>query len=400
MSKRRTILLSIVIILAGVAITSMVFLTEPEARQEGAVKKSAMLVDVIPVQRDDFNPTVVATGTVQPAKDITLSPRVAGQVISVSEQFTPGATVRKGTVLLRIDPADYENTLRLRMSDLQLARAALKVEMGRQDVAKKDYELIGDELSPENKALVLREPQLESARANIAAAEAAVKQAELNLERTTIRAPFDAHIITRNANEGSLVTPGDNLGRMVGLDEYWIVANVPVAKVNWLTFGEEANRPGSGVKILNENAWPSGQFRTGKLFRLVGALNDQTRLARVIISVRDPLNTGRRDTAPPLMIGTFVQAHIQARQIQQVIRLDRDYLRKNKTVWVMEDGKLRIREVDIVFEDAEYAYISEGLLDSEMVVTTNLSTVVDGSELRVEGMPDADTIDIRRVTNE
>src|SRR5690606_30117842 len=112
-----------------------------------------------------------------------------------------------------------------RKSDLQTARADLSMEMGRQDVAQKDFELIGDELSPENKELVLRGPQLESAKADIAAAEAAVNQAELNLQRATIRAPFDAHIISRNANIGSQLAPGDALGRLVGIDEYWLVAN-------------------------------------------------------------------------------------------------------------------------------------------------------------------------------
>jgi multidrug efflux system membrane fusion protein len=88
----------------------------------------------------------------------------------------------------------------LRKSDLELAKSNLSIQMGRQDVARKDFELIGQELSAENKALVLREPQLESAKANVEAAQAAVNQAQLNLQRTTITAPFDAHVISRNTN--------------------------------------------------------------------------------------------------------------------------------------------------------------------------------------------------------
>src|SRR5690606_29792220 len=91
------------------------------------------------------------------------------------------------------------------------------------------------------------------------------------------------------------------------------------------------------------------------------------------------------DTLPPLMIGTFVEAHIKAKQIEDVIRLSRDYLRQGETVWVNEGGKLSIRKVDIQFQDAEYAYIKSGLSDKEMVVTTDLSTVVEGTGLRLEG---------------
>jgi hypothetical protein len=84
------------------------------------------------------------------------------------------------------------------------------------------------------------------------------------------------------------------------------------------------------------------------------------------------------------MIGTFVEVQIQAREIQDVIRLNRDHLRQGGTLWVMDEGKLNIRKVDILFQDAEYAYIKDGISDNEKVVTTDLATVVEGSDLRVE----------------
>lgn len=384
MSKNKTLVISISILLVSAVITFIIFTTAPKAQREGATKKTAMLVDVVQVSRGNYTPTIVATGNVQAAKDIILSPQVGGEVIRISENFTPGSFVKKGEILLQINPADYRNTLQLRKSDLQLAKADLRIEMGRQDVARKDYELVGEELSADNQSLVLREPQLESARANVAAAEASVKQAQLNLHRTNIKAPFDAHIISRNTNVGSQLAPGADLGRLVGMDEYWIVANVPVAKVNWLSFAENEARSGSEVKIVN-GSWPSGQFRDGKLFRLVGALDSQTRLAKVLVSVPDPLvRKTTNDTVPPLMIGTFVETYIKAREIKDVVRLNRDYLRQGKTVWVMKEGKLSIRQVDIIFQDAEYAYIKKGLSDNDKVVTTDLSTVVEGSDLRTE----------------
>lgn len=384
MSKNKTLIISAVIFLISAVITFIIFMTEPEAQREGATIQTAMLVDVVQVSQGNYTPVVIATGNVQAAKDITLSTQVGGEVVEISENFIPGAFVKEGDVLLQINPADYRNTLQLRKSDLQLAQADLRIEMGRQDVARKDFELIGQEMTPDNQALVLREPQLEAAKASVAAAEAAVQQARLNLQRTTIRAPFDAHIITRNANVGSQLAPGSELGRLVGMDEYWVVANVPVAKVSWLTFEENGANPGSEVKIFNNTSWFGGQYRRGSLFQLVGALDAATRLARVLISVPDPLAyETNNDTIPPLMIGTFVEAHIQAREIKNVIRLNRDYLRKGKTVWVMEDGKLDIREVDILFQDAEYAYIRKGLSDKDKVVTTDLSTVVEGSGLRM-----------------
>jgi RND family efflux transporter MFP subunit len=384
MSKTRTVVISLLILAASALITFILFMTEPEAQREGATKKTAMLVDVVNVNRGDFTPTVVATGTVQAAKDIILSPQVEGEVIRISENFIPGSFVKKGEVLLQINPADYRNTLLLRKSDLELSKSNLSIEMGRQDVARKDFELVGQEMSEENKALVLREPQLESAKANVEAAEAAVNQAELNLQRTTIRAPFDAHVISRNTNVGAQLAPGAEIGRLVGMDEYWVVANVPMGKVNWLTFSENGSKVGSPVKIYSNN-WSDGQHREGHLFRLVGALDAQTRLARVLISVPDPLvRNADMDTLPPLMIGAFVECHIKAREIKDVVRLNRDHLRQGGTVWVMEDGKLQIRNIKIAFQDPEFAYVRSGLTDNEQVVVTDLSTVVEGSELRTQ----------------
>jgi RND family efflux transporter MFP subunit len=385
MTKKKTILISISLLAASVLITFLLFLTAPEAEMEGASKKTAMLVDVIHPERGDYHPKVVATGTVQPSIDISLSTQVGGEVIAVSDKFIPGSFVREGETLLQINPADYENTLMLRKSDLALSESDLEVEMGRQDVAQKDFELIGGDFSSQNQNLVLRKPQLDAAKANKAAAEAAVNQASLDLQRTTIKAPFDAHVISRNANVGSQLAPGTDLGRLVGMREYWVVANVPIGKVNWLRFGEEKPEEGAFVKITHQTAWPVGQYREGRLFRLVGALDNQTRLARVLVTVPDPLlRETQNDTLPPLMIGTFVEVQIEARELKDVVRLNRDYLRQGNTVWVLNNGSLDIRKVEVLFEDPDYAYISKGLEENEQVVITDLATVVEGSPLRVE----------------
>ena len=385
MSKKKTILISILILVISAAVTALVFSTEPEAQQEGATKKTAMLVDVVEVEQGDFTPTVVATGTVQPARDIMLSPRVGGEVISISDKFVPGSFVKKGDVLLQIDPADYKNTVQLRESDLALAQADLRIEMGRQDVAQQDYELVGSDLSVENRELVLRKPQLQSAKANVTSAEAALMQAQLNLQRATIRAPFDANIISRNVNTGSQVQAGATLGRLVGINEYWVVANVPVSKVSRLTFDSDSDKNGSEVRITSESNWPTGEYRIGSLYRLIGAVDEQTRLARVLVRVSDPLVTQTKsDTIPKLVIGTFVEVEIDATPIDNVVRLNRDFMRKGESVWVMNEGKLEIRKINIVFEDARFAYINRGISEGDQIVTTNLSTVVEGSGLRTK----------------
>jgi RND family efflux transporter MFP subunit len=384
---KTTLLVSLGLLFAGGTVTALIFFTEPTAQRTGATRETAMLVDVQPVARDTVRPTIRAMGTVRPAQDVVLSPRVSGAVLRRGEGFTPGGYVQEGDTLLQIDPADYRNTLQQRRSELRQATSDLKLEMGRQDVAQQDYQLLGDTLSGANEALVLREPQLNAARSAVESARAAVSQAELDLQRTTITAPFDAHILRRSVNVGSQVAPGDELGRLVGLDTYWVEATVPVSKLRQLQVPDDGRR-GSPVQVRNRTAWPEGHTRTGYVHKLIGALEDQTRLASVLITVPDPHARPTDDPdRPRLMLGAYVETHIQAETLENVVQLNRDYIREDGTVWVMQNDQLQIRDVNVAFRDAESAYIDEGLATGDSVVTSNLATVTEGAPLRVEGGP-------------
>ena len=390
MNNKKILWICLAILGVGIAVTALIFLTEPEAKKEGASIETAILVDVETVKRGTFKPTIVATGTVLPVEDVNLSPLVSGQVVRRDPAFIPGGFVKKGQILLQIDPADYRNTVQLRKSELMQSQTTLNTEMGRQQIAEQDLELITNDslfgnnpLTVEERELVLRKPQLNAVKANISAAKASVDQALLNLERTTIRAPFDAHILSQNVTKGSLVSQGDILGRIVGTEAYWVVATVPVSKLQWLSFPLNNNEKGASVRIENPSAWPNDAYREGYLDKQIGALDEQTRLARVLIKVMDPLATTEEfKNKPKLMINTFVEVNVQANMLNDVVRLNRDYVRSNETVWILNEGKLEIRKVNIALTDDTYAYIREGIEADEKVVITDLSTVSNGIELR------------------
>jgi RND family efflux transporter MFP subunit len=383
---KKTAVICGLILLLAVAVITVIFQTEPTAQRTSATKRTAMLVEVIGVEQGTFRPEITAMGAVRAEQEIVLRPRVSGEIIAISDAFTPGGFVEKGEVLLQIDPADYEVNLLQRQSELLQANANLELELGRQDLAKKDYKALEETISSEYKTLVLRQPQLNTARASVEAAQAEVRQAELDLERTRIQAPFPAHIINREANIGSQVSPGETLGQLVGIETYWVEAAIPVSNLRWIAFPEGSERAGSTVRIRNRAAWPEDLFRTGKVHRLIGALESQTRMARVLLTVTDPLaHEPESKGMPPLMVGAFVEVKIEGKAIEDVIRMNRDFLRQNDTVWLMEDSALKIRDVEIAFRDQDYIYIQAGLDNDDRVVTTNLATVIEGSPLRLEG---------------
>ena len=123
----------------------------------------------------------------------------------------------------------------------------------------------------------------------------------------------------------------------------------------------------------------------GHLSRVVGTLDDSTRMVRVLATVPDPLGrTDKGEGKQPLMLGAFVEVTLHGETLKDVIRLDREFVRTNDTTWVMKNGELEVRDLDILMKDATYAYIAGGLDDGDQVVTTNLATVVDGAPLRLE----------------
>ncbi len=365
----------------GAATGAIVYIntTEPTAKQTKATRKSAALVETVTVQLGTYSPRIAVLGTVQPAQQIILSPRVSGQVAMLSDKFVPGGMVKFGDLLLQIDSTDFDNTLSIRKSELDQIEASLQIEEGRQLLAKQELELLEDTIKDLNRSLVLREPQIASIRAELAAAKAEMDRAQIDLDRTNVKAPFDAQILSRSVNVGSQVTPGDELAELVGVDEYWIMASVPMRSLRWIQF-PDTDGESSEVILRNPDTWPPGVERTAQVTRLIGTLDEQTRLARVLITVADPL--GLKKKAPPLILDSLIETEIQGRAIENVTRLEREYIRDNDTVWVMKDNLLEIRDVEITYRDAKYAYIKTGLEDGEEVVTTNLATVASGIRLR------------------
>lgn len=384
--RLKTAFISLVILVLGAALVWFVFRTEPTAtRGPDTARETAMLVDVTTAEKGDYRPTITAMGEVRAARELTLSPRVAGQIVEQATEFTPGGMVEQGEMLVRIDPADYEATLQQRRSELRQARSDLDIEQGRQNVAEQEYELLGEGVASANQALIQRQPQLEQARAQVESAEAALRQAQLDLNRTRVTAPFNARVLSRDISLGTQVSTGEALGRLVGVDEYWIEATVPQSELAWLRFEERSGEAGAPATIRNDSAWPEGQRREGRLQRLVGELNEDTRMARVLITVQDPLALDADSPdKPPLLIGSFLSAAIEGREITDVVRLDRNHIRRDDAVWVMEDGELSIRDVEVAFRDDEHAYVRSGVEAGEAVITSDLATVVDGADLRTE----------------
>ncbi len=385
------LLIPVAILALAVFFFMVMVKTKPKAPQK-PLEPRALQVHVETVHQTD----VVAVldqiqGPVIPAQDVTLSPQVTGLVSVLDAHFVPGGTVAKGQTLLRIDAEDYELVLQQRQSDVAAARLNLELEMGQQDIARQEYELLGEEISKQDRALVLREPHLAQAQASLDAALAAVAKAELDLSRCFIRAPFNAVIRSRSVDVGMRVSPGTTLATLAGTDEYWIEASVPVGKLQWIDIPREGQPVGSLVRIYDAWAWGPGRYREGRVFRLLSDTEDEGLLARLLVSVKDPLallpeNQGK----PALLLGAKVDVEIQGESLESVVPIPRPWLRDGDYVWILDqDNTLKIQPVETSFRGRETVCVTHGLHDGQQVVVTDIGAPVAGMALKVMTGADA-----------
>jgi RND family efflux transporter MFP subunit len=256
--------------------------------------------------------------------------------------------------------------------------------MGQQSVAQREYELLGQAIPEESRDLVLRGPQLAQARATLAAAEAALDQAKLNLERTSIRAPFNATLRSRNVNVGLQVTPNTMLATLTGSDEYWIELTVPVDLLRWIRIPHGHGESGSPVRVSSVSAGVTGGAREGEVLRLLPDLEPSGRLARVLVSVPDPLALKPEHAGQPaLILGDYVRAEIEGVGVPSAAKLDRRFFRDGDNVWLMNDrNELEIRPVTVMFRNPDSLLVTAGLTPGDRVVVTDLPAPMPGMALR------------------
>jgi len=379
-------LLPPVVIVGGVLTAKHLIETAPQAERRPPARQ-AIPVEVMTLQRTDGRATVRVMGTVMPAQRVILQPRVSGEVVQVSPKLQPGGRFEAGEFILQIDPEDYELAVRRTRSQIAQAEYEAKIEAGHQQIAEREWELLDmkDQASELEQELALRKPHLLRIQAEVEAAKAALRSAELDLERTTVRAPFNCMAIDEHVDLGAQVSPQSQLATLVGTDEYWIQAAVPVDQLRWIEFPDETGQGGSRAVIRQELGAGVQSEWTGRVVRLLGDLEPQGRMARVLVSVAHPLRSDLNNgKGLPLLIDAYVTVALAGKPAEDVIALPRSALREGQQVWVMNaDDELEIRELEIVWGNQDTVLVRTGIEDGERVVVTDIPAPVAGTALRL-----------------
>jgi len=381
------LLLVVVIIAIGVVI-AVVFikLKKPPQRQEQIVL--APLVKVEPLDRRDIQMIVRGYGTVTPRLQVEIVPQVSGKVVWVNPQFRAGGFIRRGELILKIDPRDYELSLRQANAAVAEAQVMLDLEKAEAKIAKEEWQQLHPGQEPDS-PLVFHEPQIRQAQARLDSAEAGLATANLNLERTRPSLPVDAVIMNERIDLGQYVMIGQSVGAAYGIESMEIEVPLQDKELAWfavpdntLSVNPGENPQKGAIARVSANFAGEEKCWLGYVVRTTGQVDITSRLISVVVEVSEPFKDS--GSTPPLLPGMFVEVAIEGNVLKNAIAVPRDAMHNNNEVWVAKDGQLDVQLLDIVRADRDFAYADSGLDDGDMIIVSSLDTIIEEMKVRIQ----------------
>ena len=373
------------VFVAGSILAAVVLVISRPVVETRPAEIAPTLVRVMSVQPKDLQLMVYSQGSVMPRTQSVLASEVSGRVEYVSQAFAAGGFFEEGDVLVRLDPRDAELVVTRAESEVARAQMALVIEEEEARVAEQEWAQLGQGTPS---ALVTRQPQLAEARATLASAKASFQQAELNLSRTEVRAPFAGRVRTKNVDVGQYVNPGSALATIYAVDYAEVRLPIPDDQLAYLDAplhfrGERTSNQGPDVVL--ESNFAGKQYRwSGRVVRLEGEIDPQSRMVHAVARIKNPYGRGEDPDRPPLSVGLFVNAAVTGHLLDNVIIIPRSAMRGRDQVLVVdEEERLRFREVDILRMEPNRAIIQGGLAPGERICLSALDAPIDGMQVEV-----------------
>jgi len=350
-------------------------------------------VDATRLQLKNHTVIVTSQGTVRPKTESTLIPEVSGRILAISPAFRPGGFFEEHDVLLTIDPKDYEAAAVVAEATLAQMEAALEIEKAQGQQALENWNRLGNGAEPS--PLVLRKPQLMEASAAVASAKARLEQAQRDLKRTKITAPYAGRILEKQADVGQYVTPGTILASIYAVDYVEIRLPLSNEQLQFVDIpeqfrGDRTTEPPPGPRVLLHSQIGRSQVTwEGTIVRAEGAMDTRSRQLFVVAQVEDPY--GRTDSnKPPLKIGSYVEAQIIGRTQTNVFVIPRSAVRLgNEILIITETNTLQRRKIQPIWSGATDLIARQGLRPGEILCLTQVPYAANGAPVlpTIDGVP-------------
>jgi RND family efflux transporter MFP subunit len=386
MNLRNKKLIPVAILGGLIFIAVVIRMNPPEAPQRRTFDGPQMIVETQAVTTRDYTVMLESYGTVQPRTRSILIAQVGGQIVSVNPNVRNGGFFEEGDILATIDSRDYEADVRIAAASLMDARQTLAEAEARTEQAHEDWARLGNSGEPSD--LVMRLPQLEAAKARVISAESSLQKSELRLERTNIVAPFAGRILRKLVDIGQVVGTNTQLAEIYATDNVEIRLPLRNRDLPYIDLPEayryETRRDSVGGQVEIISQLGDAAIWEAELVRTESAIDESARQLHVIAMIDDPFGE-QIDDRVPLKIGQYVTARLQGKTLGNAIVIPNSTVYQGTYVYVVEDGILRRRNIEIEWQNDNEALVSSGLVPGDVLVTTALGQVTSGIRVSIVG---------------
>jgi RND family efflux transporter MFP subunit len=399
---RRTLPFVIIILFIGIAYK--ITQSEPVASKGKMKTTPKLVVETMLVTEKPFIISIDSFGVVTARTNSDLFALVSGQVMRVASGFESGGFFSEDDVLLEVDSADYEVAVQVANSNLANAELDLAEQNARFDQAQRDWAQRSEKKENETASdYALRLPQLRAAKANVETAQAQLKLAKLNLDRTKVRAPYNGRILEKFVDKGSVIGPNVKLAQIYATDA--VEVRLPIANkdLNFIELPEasaNAEELHPVVWIENKLTDPPEVWK-GLIVRTEAVIDAASQQLYVIARIDNPFSTARKLARTPLKVGQYVSAKIQGKQLDNVVSIANSALYQGRYVYIVDLndsklieqpqemseimlGKIKRQPVDVYWRNKEVSVIGSGLRQGQHLVTTLLGQVTTGVLVEVD----------------
>ena len=341
--------------------------------EPSSVEKLATTVRVLEIQPKSVQLKVNSQGSVMPSTESQLIPEVSGKVSWMSPNLVAGGYFDDQEILIRVDDTDYKTKLDRAQANLTRAEAEQQhneFEYRRMQSLVKRNLVSRSQLENSLRAYRVAEASLQDATANF-------NQAEQDLARTQIRAPFAGLVRSENVDIGQFVSRGSPIAtiyagnqaevRLPIADRQLAFLNIPVS-----IRGEIPQEFQPEVTLTAEYAGQTLEWK-GNIVRSEAEIDVSSRMVQLVARVESSSNP------VPLSIGLFVSAEIQGLAAKNVVVLPREALRNDNQVLVVDDeNRLRFRKIETLRLYQDDLLVQAGLEAGERVCISPLQTAIEG----------------------
>lgn len=370
------------VLTGAIVLSFLLVVNRPQLQpKERAVSYTA--VRVITVDPKSIVLEVQSQGTVQPRTESELIPEVSGRIIWMSPSLVSGGYFEQGALLLKIEQADYKSTLD--KNHAAVTRAEVEFETASSEY-KRTLKLEKQKLASQSQ-FDQAQRTYRVAEANLQDAIISRQQAERDLDRTLIKAPFAGRIRAENVDLGQFVSRGSTIATIYATD--YAEVRLPIAN-SQLAFldlpigfrGQLKPEQESEVTLRGDYSgspiyWPA------KLVRTEAEIDAKSRMFYAVARAKVHTWDGKN---PPLIVGLFVKATIQGRTAENIVVLPRVAMRDNNHVLIVDDeDRLRFRQVELLRIERNSVLVSAGLSAGERVCISPLQVAVEGMKVKPIG---------------